>query len=118
VTFYEQLRSTFRIGLGVLVTSTLLFIAMYWAKSEGRLALGDTLFIVAVVVLALAILTWIPGLVGRSAHRWMWFNVITRSEKTVFGRTVAQRMLESPASPVLRLWLHIDPEGNDRDGSS
>lgn len=91
---------------------------MYGANAQGYLAAGDVLFIVAVIVLAIALLAFIPGVVGRTAHRWMWFNVITRSERTVFGRTVSQRLLESPASPILRLWLHIDPEGKDRDSRS
>ena len=28
----------------------------------------------------------------------------------------AETVLESPASPILRLWLHIDPQGKDLDG--
>jgi quinol-cytochrome oxidoreductase complex cytochrome b subunit len=115
VTFHDQLRSTFRLGTIILSASALLFIAMYGANSTGYVAVADVLFVVALIVLGLAVLALIPGLIGRAAHRWMWFNVITRSDQTVFGRTVAQRLLESPASPILRLWLHIDPEGNDRD---
>lgn len=116
MTFRDQLRSTFRLGAGILLVSAILFIAMHGANLTGYLAVGDVLFIAALVVLGIALLAFIPGVIGRTAHRWMWFNVITRSDRTFFGRTVSQRLLESPASPILRLWLHIDPEGKDRDG--
>lgn len=116
MTFHDQLRSTFRLGSGVLLGSVLVFAAMYGANTAGFDRVGDVLFYVALGVLGIAVLTLVAGLVGRSAHRWLWFNVISRSTRKVFGRTVAQRLLASPASPVLRLWLHLDPEGKDRDG--
>lgn len=116
MTFHEQLRLTFQVGSGVFLASALLFVSMYGARIAGYSTLGEVLFIVAIIVEIVAALALVPGLLGRFAHRWMWFNVITRSDRTVFGRTMAQRLLESPASPVLRLWLHIDQEGHDRDG--
>ncbi len=116
MTFHDQLRSTFRIGSAILLGSALLFIAMYSASTAGYVGLSELLFVVALAVLALAAVTLVAGLVGRSAHRWMWFNVISRSKRVIFGRTVSQRLLDSPASPVLRIWLHIDTDGKDRDG--
>ena len=117
MTFHDQLRYTFRLGSGVFLGSAVLFVAMFGARSAGYAMLSEVLFVIALIVLVAAVLTLVAGLVGRSAHRWVWFNVITRSTKTVFGRTVSQRLLESPASPILRLWLHLDREGKDRDGS-
>lgn len=116
MTFHDQLRATFRLGSGVLLGSALLFVAMYAANRTGYTMLGDSIFGVALVLLGLAALTMVAGLVGRSAHRWVWFNLVSRSTRTIFGRTVSQRLLASPASPVLRLWLHIDRQGKDRDG--
>jgi len=116
VTFHNQLRVTFRLGSGIFLGSALVLIAMYGAKTAGYVVLGEVLLFAGLFVLAAAVLILVAGLVGRSAHRWVWFNVITRSTKTVFGSTMAQRLLESPASPILRLWLHIDRDGNDRDG--
>jgi hypothetical protein len=115
LTFHDQLRATFRLGSGVLLGSALLFVAMYAANRTGYTMLGDSIFGVALGLLGLAALTMVAGLVGRSAHRWVWFNVITRSSRLIFGRTASQRMLDSPASPILRLWLHIDPHGKDKD---
>jgi len=116
VTYHDQLRYTFRLGSAVLLGSSILFVAMYGANKVGYLILGNILFAVALVVLGVAVLTLVAGLVGRSVHRWIWLNVVTRSSRLIFGRTASQRMLDSPASPILRLWLHIDPQGNDRDG--
>ncbi len=116
MTFHDQLRSTFRLGSGVFLGSALLFVAMFAANRSGYTMLGNGIFGVALVVSGLAVLTLVAGLVGRSAHRWVWFNVVSRSTRTIFGRTASQRLLASPASPVLRLWLHIDPHGKDRDG--
>jgi hypothetical protein len=116
VTFHDQLRYTFRLGSGIFLGSAILFAVMIGAKKAGYVLLGEALLIVGLVVLAVAVLTLVAGLVGRSAHRWVWFNVITRSTRTVFGRTASQRLLDSPASPILRFWLHLDPEGKDRDG--
>jgi len=104
----------FRLGSAVLLGSSILFVAMYGANEVGYLILGNILFAVALVMLVVAVLTLVAGLVGRSAHRWVWFNVITRSSRLIFGRTASQRMLDSPASPILRLWLHIDPHGKDK----
>ena len=116
MTYHDQLRYTFRLGSAVLLGSSILFVAMYGANEVGYLILGNILFAVALVMLVVAVLTLVAGLVGRSAHRWVWFNVITRSSRLIFGRTASQRMLDSPASPILRLWLHIDPRGKDKDG--
>ena len=115
MTYHDQLRYTFRLGSAVLLGSSILFVAMYGANEVGYLILGNILFAVALVMLVIAVLTLVAGLVGRSAHRWVWFNVITRSSRLIFGRTASQRMLDSPASPILRLWLHIDPHGKDKD---
>jgi len=115
VTFHDQLRYTFRLGSGIFLGSAILFAAMVGARKAGFEGIGEVLLVVALIVLAVAVLTLVAGLVGRSAHRWVWFNVITRSTRTLFGQTVSQRMLDSPASPILRFWLHLDPEGNDRD---
>lgn len=116
MTYHDQLRYKFRLGSAVLLGSSILFVAMYGANEVGYLILGNILFAVALVMLVVAVLTLVAGLVGRSAHRWVWFNVITRSSRLIFGRTASQRMLDSPASPILRLWLHIDPHGKDKDG--
>ena len=116
MTFHDQLRYTFRLGSGIFLGSAILFVAMVGARTAGYVLLGEVLLIVALIVLAAAVLTLVAGLVGRSAHRWMWFNVIKRSTRTVFGRTASQRLLDNPASPILRFWLHLDPEGKDRDG--
>ncbi len=116
MTYHDQLRSTFRLGSGVFLGSALLFVAMSAARSTGYTALSDVIFVVALIVLGAAVLTLVAGLVGRSVHRWVWFNVVSRSSRKILGRTASQRLLESRASPVLRLWLHIDPHGKDRDG--
>lgn len=116
MTFHDQLRYTFRLGSGIFLGSAILFAAMIGAKKAGYVLLGEALLIAGLVVLAVAVLTLVAGLVGRSAHRWVWFNVITRSTRTVFGRTASQRLLDSPASPILRFWLDLDPERKDRDG--
>jgi len=116
VTFHNQLRSTFRLGSGVFLGSALLFVGVYGARTAGYAMLGEVLFFVALGVLAISVVTLVAGLVGRSAHRWVWFNVITRSTRTFFGHTVSQRLLASPASPILRWWLHLDRDGKDRDG--
>jgi len=116
VTFHDQLRSTFRVGSAILLASALLFVGMYSARAAGYPGLSEVLFMIALAVLALAAATLVAGLIGRSAHRWMWFNVISRSNRVIFGRTVSQRLLESPASAILRIWLHIDTDGKDRDG--
>jgi len=116
VTYHDQLRYTFRLGSGIFLCSAILFAAMIGAKKAGYVLFGEVLLIVALVVLAVAALMFVAGLVGRSAHRWVWFNIITRSTRTVFGRTASQRLLDSPASPILRFWLHLDLEGKDRDG--
>ena len=116
MTFHDQLRYTFRLGSGIFLGSAVLFVAMSGVRAAGYVVLGDVLFFVALSVLAIAVLTLVAGLVGRSAHRWVWFNVITRSTRTVFGRTASQRLLAGPGSPVLRFWLHLDPDGKDRDG--
>jgi hypothetical protein len=116
VTFHDQLRATFRLGSGIFLGSAIILIAMYGARTAGYVGLSDTLSTVALIVLVVALLTLVAGLVGRSAHRWVWFNVVSRSERVIFGRTAAERLLASPASPILRWWLHIDPDGHDRDG--
>jgi hypothetical protein len=116
VTFHDQLRTTFRLGSGVFLVNAILFTIMYVSKTAGYPTVSNIFFVLALAVLAATVLILVAGLVGRSAHRWVWFNVIKRSERRIFGRTVAERLLASPASPVLRLWLHIDPEGKDRDG--
>jgi len=116
LTFHDQLRSTFRLGSGVFLGSALLFVAMFAAYRTGFTMLGNVIFVVALVVLGLAVLTLVAGLAGRSAHRWVWFNLVSRSTRTIFGLTASERFLASPASPILRLWLHIDPQGKDRDG--
>ncbi len=115
MTFHDQLRSTFRLGSAILLGSALFAIAVYSANRAGYGALGDVLSVITLIVFAVAFVTLVAGLVGRSLHRWVWFNVISRFNRAIFGRTPAQR-LESPASPVLRLWLHIDRDGQDRDG--
>jgi len=116
VTFHDQLRSTFRLGSGIFLASGICGAATYGAGTAGYVAMSEVLSVITLVVLVLALLILVAGLVGRSAHRWVWFNVISRSSRIIFGRTAAQRLLESPASPVLRWWLHIDRDGHDRDG--
>ncbi len=116
MTFHDQLRSTFRLGSAILLGSALFAVAVYSANRAGYGALGDVFSVITLVVFAVAFVTLVAGLVGRSLHRWVWFNVISRFKRTIFGRTAAQRLLASPASPVLRLWLHIDRDGQDRDG--
>ncbi len=115
MTFHDQLRSTFRLGSAILLGSALFSVAVYGAKVAGYVALGEVLSVITLIVFGVALLTLVAGLVGRSVHRWVWFNVISRSNRTIFGRTAAQRLLESPASPVLKLWLHIDHDGQNRD---
>lgn len=116
MTFHNQLRSTFLLGSVIFLGSGIFALAAYDFRRTGYVVTSEVLSIVTLIVLVLALLTLIAGLVGRSLHRWVWFNVISRSERKVFGRTAAERLLQSPASPILRVWLHIDPEGRDRDG--
>ncbi|SDW68490.1 hypothetical protein [Roseicitreum antarcticum] len=116
MTFHDQLRSTFRLGSAILLGSALFAAAVYGANVAGYAALSDVFSIITLIVFGVAFVTLVAGLVGRSAHRWVWFNVISRSKRVIFGRTAAQRLLASPASPVLRFWLHIDRDGQDRDG--
>lgn len=115
MTYHDQLRSTFRLGSGVLLGSALLLVVMYAARSTGYTRLSDVIFVAALIALGIAVLTLVAGLIGRSAHRWVWFNIVSRSTLKIIGRTASQRLLESPASPVLRLWLHLDDHGKDRD---
>ncbi len=116
MTFHDQLRSTFRLGSGVFLCSAMLFLVTYGIRAAGYVRASDVLFVVSLVVVVVAALTLVAGLVGRSVHRWVWFNVIARSRRTFRGRTAAQRVLASHASPVLRFWLHLDRDGKDRDG--
>lgn len=116
MTFHDQLRATFRLGSGIFLISALLAAATYSAGTAGYFALSEGLSVIALIVLVVALLSLVAGLVGRSAHRWVWFNVVSKSTRTIFGQTPAQRLLASSASPVLRWWLHIDRDGQDRDG--
>jgi len=116
MTFHDQLRSTFRLGSGILFASAVFAAAAYVTQASGYDVLSELLSITTLIVLVLALVTLVAGLLGRSAHRWVWFNVVSRSNRMIFGRTAAQRLLASPASPVLRWWLHIDHDGRDRDG--
>jgi hypothetical protein len=50
---------------------------MYGANEVGYLILGNILFAVALVMLVVAVLTLVAGLVGRSAHRWVWFKALS-----------------------------------------
>jgi len=115
VTFHDQLRSTFRLGCGILLGSAMLAVATYGAAKAEYVTLSEAFSVVTLIAFVFALLTLVAGLVGRSAHRWVWFNVISRSSRKIFGRTAAQRLLASPASPILRWWLHIDQKGRDRD---
>ena len=71
MTYNDQLRTTFRLGSGVFLGSTLLFVVMSAARSTGYEGLSDVFLVAALIVLGIAVLTLVAGLIGRSAHRWV-----------------------------------------------
>lgn len=53
------------------------------------------------------------GGIMRPVHRLIWFRVL---QPWQLGQTYRRRLLEGRFSgPLLRSWLHITPEGTDRD---
>ncbi len=114
--FKDKIRIATKIGSIALLSGILLLIATYSAASVGYILLGKTFAIIGMVTLTFAFVLLVFGVVGRSAHRWMWFNVLQRSALAMYGRTPSERFLHSFDSTFWRWWLHIDLEGHDRDG--
>jgi hypothetical protein len=64
-----------------------------------------------------AALLLVFGVFLRSAHRALWFHAFRRSTLQMFGRTMPDHLIRGGVFPGFwRWWLHVDRDGNDRDG--
>lgn len=105
VTFRAQIRRAWAWGAAVIAGMVVLPSAFF---PDG--AVTD-----AVILLGLLVgLVLIVGLgVARPLHRWVWFRVLQPSD---LGRRFRADLLQNAAlGPVLQRWLHLTPQGDDRD---
>ena len=71
-----------------------------------------------VILLGLAIGMTLIVFIGiaRPLHRWVWFRIL---QPWALGRQFRANMLQGPlVGPVLQRWLHLTPQGADRDTAS
>ncbi len=113
--FKEQVRWSLKWGACLSVLAGALIALMFLIGEPGKPDLlpmtvgylGGTALFCSIVLLAF-------GVVGRSAHRWIYLQ--SNASLLAYPRiTVRQRFTEYWDAGFWRWWLHIDSSGNDRD---
>jgi disulfide bond formation protein DsbB len=118
MTFAEQRLCTIVVGLAAGTIAGLAALSAFVvAPDKGGGSASFVLGVTMIAGVAICFVSLIFGVFMRSAHRWLWFNASRQSTLTIAGRTQAERILGGFDKAFWRWWLHIDPKGNDLDGS-
>jgi hypothetical protein len=119
MTFAEQRLWTMVVGLsGGAIAGLAAVSAVVIAPDKGSSSASLALGVTTMAGMAICFVSLMFGVFMRSAHRWLWINATRQSTLTISGRTVAERILGGFDRAFWRWWLHIDPKGNDLDGSN